>query len=101
MVWTTVLLGVHRGGRAKLAALRQISQAIADQPGRAERLVPVLAVAIRSVRPPEARAGLSAILSAVAARPELEATLAQCIPELRLTPTGTVSSGTGPLETGS
>ena len=75
-VWTTVLLGVHRGGRAKLTALRQISQAIADEPDRAERLMPVLTVAIRSVRPPEARAGLSAILSAVAARPELEAMLA-------------------------
>jgi hypothetical protein len=90
MVWTTVLLGVHRGGRAKLTALRQISQAIAAEPDRAERLVPVLAVAIRSVRPPEARAGLSAILSAVAARPELETTLAQCIPELQLTPIGKV-----------
>jgi hypothetical protein len=85
-VWTTVLLGVHRGGRAKLKALRQISQAIASQPDRADELVPVLAVAIRSVRPPEARAGLSAILTAVAARPELEATLARYIPELRLAP---------------
>jgi hypothetical protein len=83
-VWTTVLLGVHRGGRAKRAALRQISSAIAEQPDRADRLVPVLAVAIRSVRPPEARAGLAAILSAVVARPELEATIIRYIPELRL-----------------
>jgi len=90
MVWTTVLLGVHRGGRAKLTALRQISQAIAAEPDRADRLVPVLAVAIRSVRPPEARAGLSAILSAVSARPDLEATLARYVPELRLTLTGAV-----------
>lgn len=82
--WTSVLLAVHRGGRAKLTALRQISQAIANQPDRAERLVPVLAVAIRSVRPPEAKAGLSAILSAVAARPDLEPLLANWIPELRL-----------------
>jgi hypothetical protein len=85
-VWTAVLLGVHRGGRAKLKALRQISQAIASEPQRADQLVPVLAVAIRSVRPPEARAGLSAILTAVAARPELEAMLARYIPELRLAP---------------
>jgi hypothetical protein len=87
-VWTAVLLNVHRGNRAKLKALRQISEAIAARPEQAERLVPVLAVAIRSVRPPEVRAGLSAILSAVAVRPELEATLAQWIPELRLTPSG-------------
>jgi hypothetical protein len=91
IVWTTVLLGVHRGGRAKLKALRQISQAIAEQPERAEALLPTLAVAIRSVRPPEARAGLSAILSAVAARPELETMLARCIPELRLTMTEATS----------
>ncbi|MDB5346292.1 MAG: hypothetical protein JWP89_4669 [Schlesneria sp.] len=87
-VWTTVLLGVHRGGRAKLSALRQISQAISERPERAELLIPVLAVAIRSVRPPEARAGLSAILSAVAARPELEELLGRAIPELRLMPAG-------------
>lgn len=85
-VWTSVLLGVHRGGRAKLIALRQISQAIEAEPERAEQLVPVLAIAIRSVRPPEARAGLSAILSAVAARPELEASMARYLPELRLLP---------------
>jgi hypothetical protein len=86
-IWATVLLGVHRGGRAKLKALRQISQAIAERPERAERLLPVLVVAIRSVRPPEARTGLSAILAAVAARPEIEAMLAERLPELRLTPT--------------
>jgi hypothetical protein len=83
-VWTTVLLGVHRGGRAKLKALRQISQRMAERPAEAERLIPVLAVAIRSVRLPEARAGLSGILSAVNARPELESTLANWLPELRL-----------------
>lgn len=87
-IWTSVLLGIHRGGRAKLRALRQISNTIAAQPDRAEALVPVLAVAIRSVRPPEVRAGLSAILSAVAAHPELERVLAHCLPELRLTPAG-------------
>jgi hypothetical protein len=87
-IWTAVLLNVHRGNRAKLKALRQISEAIVAQPDQAERLVPVLAVAIRSVRPPEVRAGLSAILSAVAVRPELESTLAQWIPELRLSPSG-------------
>jgi hypothetical protein len=87
-VWTTVLLNVHRGGRAKLKALRQISAAMAERPELAERLIPALAVAIRSVRPPEVRAGLASIMAAVAARPELEAALANYIPELRLMPTG-------------
>ena len=83
-LWASVLLGVHRGGRAKRKALRQISQTIAEQPEQAEHLMPVLVVAIRSVRPAEARVGLSAILSAVAIRPELEAILQRSIPELRL-----------------
>lgn len=83
-LWSAVLLGVHRGGRTKIKALRQISQAIADHPERAEALIPVLAVAIRSVRPSEARTGLSALLTAVAARPELEALLSRQLPELRL-----------------
>jgi hypothetical protein len=87
-IWTAVLLNVHRGGRAKLTALRQISAAIANRPEAAEGLIPVMAVAIRSVRPPEVRAGLSSILTAVAKRPELEAMLAKQIPELRLMPTG-------------
>jgi hypothetical protein len=91
-VWTTVLLGVHRGGRAKLKALRQISQRIGQHPDEAERLFPVLAVAIRSVRLPEARAGLSGILSAVTARPELEPALAKWLPELRLSPSATAPS---------
>jgi hypothetical protein len=87
-IWTAVLLGVHRGGRAKLQALRQISAAMAERPEQAEQLIPVLAIAIRSVRPPEVRAGLSAILSAVSAKPELEQALTQRIPELRLPPIG-------------
>jgi hypothetical protein len=86
-IWTAVLLNVHRGGRAKLTALRQISAAISNRPEACERLIPVMAVAIRSVRPPEVRAGLSSILTAVAKRPELESMLATQIPELRLTPT--------------
>jgi hypothetical protein len=85
-LWASVLLNVHRGGRAKRHALRQISQTIAAQPEKAEHLMPVLTVAIRSVRPAEARIGLSAILSAVAVRPELEIVLAKAIPELHLAP---------------
>lgn len=89
-IWPSVLLAVHRGGRAKLTALRQITRALADHPDRANQLLPVVAVAIRSVRPTEARAGLAAILTAVASRPELEPLLAEHIPELRLTAAGGV-----------
>jgi hypothetical protein len=83
-LWCSVLLGIHRGGRVKLTALRQISSALGEHPEDAERLIPVLAVAIRSVRLPEARSGLAAIVTAVDARPELEDVVARFLPELKL-----------------
>ncbi len=87
-LWSGVLLAIHRGGRAKLTALRQISDAVKSEPQNAEALLPVLAVAIRSVRPAEARAGLAAIVAAVDARPEIEPLLRRALPELALEPEG-------------
>jgi hypothetical protein len=46
----------------------------------------VLVAAIRSVRVPETRAGLSAVVSAVAARPELTDVVKREMPELELSP---------------
>lgn len=83
-LWMSTLLNIHRGGRNKLTALRQISGAIKDHPEAAERLLPVLAVAIRSVRAPEARAGLASIVSAVAERPELQQSLERVLPEMKI-----------------
>ncbi len=83
-LWSSVLLGIQRGGRAKLSALRQISNALIDRPADAETLLPVLAVAIRSVRLPEARGGLAAIVRTVDRRPELAELVAKFLPELQL-----------------
>lgn len=88
LVWAGVLLGIHRGGRHKLIALRQISDAVGQRPEDAELLLPVLAVAIRSVRPPEARAGLAAVVGAVEKRPELTELISRLLPELQLQPQG-------------
>ena len=82
-VWRSVLLGVHRGGRQKAKAVRQIAQAIVEDPARGEILLPVLAVAVRSVRGPEARAGLAAVVSAVEARPQLGEAVRRHLPELK------------------
>jgi hypothetical protein len=84
LVWTTVLLNIHRGGRAKLAALKQISRAIVEDPARAEPLLPVLAVAIRSVRMPEVRTGLSAVVAAVEIHPPLAEAVTKYLPEMEL-----------------
>jgi hypothetical protein len=83
-VWTTVLLNIHRGGRSKLAALKQISRAIVADPARAEPLLPVLAVAIRSVRMPEVRTGLAAVVAAVEMHPPLADAVARHLPEMQL-----------------
>jgi hypothetical protein len=95
-VWTTVLLNIHRGGRTKLVALKQISRAIVDDPQNAEPLLPVLAVAIRSVRMPEVRTGLSAVVTAVELHPPLADAVARHLPEMRLSAEAAVSTSPPP-----
>jgi hypothetical protein len=84
-LWQTVLLNIHRGGRAKLSALRQISDRIISDPSSLRFLLPVIAIAIRSVRWPEARHGLAAIVTAVEADPSLASEISRYLPELQLT----------------
>jgi hypothetical protein len=83
-LWSSVLLGIHRGGRAKLTALKQVSAAVARDPQNAGPLLPVLAVAVRSVRMPEARHGLAAVVQAVDAHPAIADAVKQHFPELEL-----------------
>lgn len=85
-VWCAVLLGVHRGGRQKLKAVREIAEAVAKAPESAAQLLPVLAVAVRSVRGPEMRAGLGAVMTLLARRPELAEAVRARLPELRFEP---------------
>jgi hypothetical protein len=67
-----------------LSALLQVSQAVARDPRNAEPLLPVLALAVRSVRFPESRHGLAAVVRAVDARPELADSVKRYFPELEL-----------------
>lgn len=87
-VWCAVLLGVHRGGRQKLKAVRDIAAAVVTAPETSPALLPVLAVAVRSVRGPEMRAGLAAVMSIVAARPELTEAVRTRLPELQFSTVG-------------
>jgi hypothetical protein len=87
-IWTAVLLGIHRGGRHKIIALHQISRTVAAQPQHAAALVPVLAIALRSVRPAEARVGLAAVVAAAQRHPALLEAVASAIPELRFVSAG-------------
>jgi hypothetical protein len=83
-VWATALLAVHRGGRAKRGALQQIAERIARRPAEAEALLPLLGVALRSVRAPERRTALAALARAALREPRLQAAIARTMPELKI-----------------
>lgn len=89
-VWATVLLGIHRGSRTKRRALSQVAEAVARSPEKAEELLPLLGVALRSVRPPERRAALAAVAVAAARTPALLDALGRRLPEIRIESTEAV-----------
>lgn len=84
IVWCTVLAGVHRGGRQKLKAIRQIAEAIERHPDKFDDLLPVLAVAVRSVRRPEMREALAAVATLAERDAALAGRIAAALPELTL-----------------
>lgn len=83
-LWASVLLAVHRGSRAKQRAITQVARAVADEPAKADELLPLLAVALRSVRAPERRGALAAMAQAVAKNPSLASAVTRHVPELRM-----------------
>jgi hypothetical protein len=85
-IWATVLLNIHRGNRAKRLAAGQIAAAIERDPARAAQLLPLLAVAARSIRAPEFRAGLAAVVRTAVRRPEVADQIGRHFPELKLAP---------------
>ncbi|MDP3277056.1 MAG: hypothetical protein Q8Q09_17830 [Deltaproteobacteria bacterium] len=84
MVWATVLLDIHRGSLARRQALTQIAVRITKHPEQVTDLLPLLRIALRSVRAPERRAALAAITQAALAQPLLRAAVQRQIPELTL-----------------
>jgi hypothetical protein len=81
-LWASVLLSVHRGSRAKQKAITQVARAVADDPTRSDDLLPLLAVALRSVRAPERRGALAAVVQAMAKNPALATAVRRHVPEL-------------------
>jgi hypothetical protein len=78
------LLSINRGSRAKPRALTQLAERCVSHPDDASRLLPLLRVALRSVRAPERRAAIAVLTRAVLARPELRALVQRELPELVL-----------------
>lgn len=83
-VWAAALLAVHGGARDKRAVVRQIADRVVARPGEADALLPLLGVALRSVRAPERRAALGALARAAFRAPALRDAIARRLPELRL-----------------
>ncbi len=85
-----MLLGIHRGSRDKRRALGQIAAAVARSPEQADDLLPLLGVALRSVRAPERRAALAAVAKAACQSPALTSALGRALPEVRIESTEAV-----------
>ena len=82
-VWATALLAVHRGSTTKREIPRAIAERIASHPAEAGELLPILAIALRSVRPAERATALAALARAVHGNASSCARLARAlIPEL-------------------
>jgi hypothetical protein len=82
-LWATVLLNVHRGSRLKAMALGQLVRRVERRPAEAPQLLPIVSVALRSVRGPEWRAGLTGVVQMIERRPELAPAVRAAFPELK------------------
>lgn len=82
-LWASVLLNIHRGGRTKPLVVTQMVRRLERRPDEAKALLPIMSVALRSVRGPEWRAGLAGVVALAQSRPELESLVRQAFPELK------------------
>jgi hypothetical protein len=78
----TVILAVHRGAAAKQTILRRIADRVASRPEEADRLLPVLSLALRSVRAPERTAALLAVARAALSDGSLRDAVARHFPDV-------------------
>jgi hypothetical protein len=84
-LWASVLVNIHRGGRYKPGVVAQINRRLAEHPEEAGQLLPLLAIAVRSLRGPEFRAGLTGVVSLFETQRELAPAIARQFPELQMT----------------
>ncbi|HEY8504123.1 MAG TPA: hypothetical protein VIL46_06040 [Gemmataceae bacterium] len=91
LLWATVLLNVQRGSKHKPAVVKQLQQHLDRHPDQAGTLLPLLAVALRSLRGPEFRAGMVSMVQFLRRHPEAEEVVRRAVPELRMAPEALVS----------
>jgi hypothetical protein len=83
LLWASVLLNVRRGGRVKPGVIGQVARRLALRPEEAGQLLPLLTVALRSLRGPERRAALAAVVRLVEHHPDAAPLVRLSIPELQ------------------
>jgi hypothetical protein len=83
LLWAAVLLNVRRGGRAKPGVVAQVARRLEHRPEEADRLLPLLSAALRSLRCPERNAALAAVVRLVERKPEVEPLVRAVFPELQ------------------
>ena len=84
LLWATVLLNIVRGGRHKPGVVNQIVSRAGNNSDEADRLLPLLAVAVRSLRGPEFRTGLAGVVRLAETKPDLLPAIRQRFPELQM-----------------
>lgn len=82
LLWATVLLNVARGGRHKPGVVARVIARMLTHADEVESLMPLLAVAVRSLRGPEFRTGLAGVVALVEHKPDLLPVVRQRFPEL-------------------
>lgn len=83
-LWATVLLNIQRANRTKPVVIGQMVRRLTEHPEDAAALLPILKVALRSVRGPEWRAGLAGVVQLVQRQPLLENVVQEALPEFEL-----------------
>lgn len=78
----TALLAIHRGSATKQVVLRRLAERSVARPEEVDRLLPLLALALRSVRAPERTSALASLARAAVASDIVRAALARHLPEL-------------------
>jgi hypothetical protein len=84
LLWASVLLNIHRGGRYRPGVVAQVVARLERHPEESNQLLPLLAVAVRSLRGPEFRAGLCGIVTLHERCPDLRYFITRQFPELTL-----------------
>lgn len=87
-LWASVLLNIHRGGRSKPLAIRELLWRLEERREEAPLLMPLLAAMLRSLRSTEWQGALAAIVQLIERNPALERLAREHFPDLKFLPVG-------------